>query len=182
MNHMNSSTSTHAGAWFAGRQPTHAEIYMLSRQMQSDFLAEVTVRAVRSLFRATRLGPVVSKLAARVRRWHGRRSTVAELRRLDDRTLQDIGIDPYDIEGTVASLMDPAQDQSRAHLGDVIRGIDGGMTGALKHHDLCRRAEGNPPLGDLDGADSTGHRLSEAAANRNAPQGRQAAASRAASR
>lgn len=170
----------------ADRRPTHAELYMLARQMQSDFLAETTIRGVLGLFRLGRLGRPASGLAARLGRWYRRRSTLAELRRLDARTLRDIGIDPYDVEAAVESLVRPARDQNRAHLGDVIRDIDGGMTGALRRHDLRRRAvdagarASGEELPELDGDGRSHYR--RATANSNAARDQQPAGERTAQR
>ncbi len=58
----------------------------------------------------------VSELLAQVRAWQARRRANAELRRLDDRVLADIGIErgaiPAIVDGLVARGAPPANDNS----------------------------------------------------------------------
>ena len=59
----------------------------------------------------SRLGQIVGRVSARVGKWRRYRAAVAELRGLDPRTLDDIGISRADIPRVAAGLwMPPAID------------------------------------------------------------------------
>jgi len=135
-----------AGQRSQERRPDTADVYLLARQMQADALARTTQKTVAAL----------GRLIARVARgtYHAlatrraRRRTVAELNRLDDRALVDIGIDPHDVTGAVDRLF-AQQDDGRVEtgmrqgydLGDKLRRVDEGMAPS---HGRARPAEPDP--------------------------------------
>lgn len=122
-------------------------------------------------------------LAAAYRRWRARRASIRELRRLDDRTLADIGIARNRIDTVVDGLLAGDRAATRAPLGDVLRQADEALVRPLRKWDMTRRAAGQMARmdretladlgyvkGDLDWVPGVlaGRRLPRRAANRNA--------------
>lgn len=125
--------------------PETADVYLLARQLQSQAMADLTVRGLRAVGRG--FAALGHGLVARLSRARQRRRTLAELYRLDDRALRDIGIDPHNVEAAVDRLLaqqrgTEPQDQRHAGLGDVVRHVDELMA-PLRQWDLSRRAAGD---------------------------------------
>lgn len=97
------------------------DIYVKARELQADMLARGAARVLDAGWTLIRragagLGHALGN--------QGKRATIRELRRLDPRMLRDIGIDPEDIEGTVASLQRRGRIRPERDLGDVMRNVD----------------------------------------------------------
>lgn len=165
MTRATSTMTARAGQRFEGRRLDRADVYLLSRQMQSEAIADMTARGVRFLLRTSGVSTLFGRLAARFRRWTQRRRTISELKRLDDNTLRDIGVDPYDIRGAVDSLLNPVHDQNQAYLGDVVRQLDTRTVGSLTHARRMSRDAGHGRKDATDGALEA--ELRARAANRN---------------
>jgi uncharacterized protein YjiS (DUF1127 family) len=176
MTRATSSMTARAGQRFEERRPDSADVYMLSRQLQSEAIAGMTTSAVRYLVRSTGLSALFGRIAARLRTWARRRATIAQLSQLDNRTLWDIGVNPYGIEAAVDAMLDPANDQNRAHLGDVIRQIDMPAVGSLRHAGAAKTAKS--PKRNAE-ADALSAELVARAANRNQDHTQEAAKRRA---
>ena len=128
-----------AGQRSQERRPDTADVYLLARQMQADALARTTQKTLAALGNGI----------ARVARWswnslttlRARRRTLAELHQLDDRALNDIGIDPHDITGAVDRLFaEQAAERTEMErqgydFGETLRHVDEGMAPA---HDRTR--------------------------------------------
>lgn len=116
-----------------------SEIHMQARAMQSEMLTRMVAQGLSGAWRlAHRLAGGLSRA---LRRGRARRATLAELSRLDDRMLRDIGVDPSNVEGAVDRLITPRPADSTGHLGDVVRHLDSLMV-PLRRWDLSRRAAG----------------------------------------
>ncbi|RDD62442.1 DUF1127 domain-containing protein [Ferruginivarius sediminum] len=164
MTRATSSMTARAGQRFEGRRLDRADVYLLSRQLQSEAIADMTARGARYLVRATGLSALFTGLAARLRKWARRRATIAQLSKLDNRTLWDIGVNPHGIEAAVDAMLNPANDQNRAHLGDVIRQIDTRTVSSLRHAGMAKPAKS--PKRNAE-ADALSAELVARAANRN---------------
>lgn len=126
----NHTTAGDRAAWYHLESGTAlAELDLDARRLRAKLLRD----GASALAHGLRSG--LSSARSAVKRLTARRRTLKALNRLDSRTLQDIGINPRDIAGSVDNLMEERQRgsfvASMDHLADPVR-----------RWDMSRRAAG----------------------------------------
>jgi len=133
------TSGARAGQRSQERRPDTADVYLLARQLQAKAMADATASVLHAIARP--LAGALKPLVARFSDLRARQRTLNELSHLDARTLQDIGVDPHNIEAAVDQLFSKRPQPQPAHdsLSDVIRNVDH-MIAAVRRWDTSRRA------------------------------------------